>query len=561
MNEHSSRPAGSTWPNGKSPSNLARTLTQAQHPHSDDRCHMALVTGSGPCLNKETAALLRYRLRLAATIMATAFTLFWLYTLYDHEVVACEPIDRIFHTVVMVTTAVFAALLWSSWSNCPIRLRTFELVIIGLPAAFFVWLQYRMIDSGDFLKYAAAGAEGEVARLAVASNAIRWMLLIVTYGTLIPSSCRRAVVILVTLAVLPVLESCVWFALNPALRPHMTALIPEAIVLGIVAAIAIFGTYKTSALRTEAFEAKKLGQYHLKQRLGAGGMGEVYLGEHTLLRRPCAIKVIRPEQAGDRTSLERFEREVQATATLTHLNTVEIYDYGHAPDGTFYYVMEYLPGLSLDDLVERHGPLPPERAIHLLRQIGGALREAHGIGLLHRDIKPSNILACERGGVQDVAKLLDFGLVRNLGMKDEAKLTQEGALTGSPLYMSPEQARGRSNLDVRSDIYSLGGVAYFLLTGQPPFAKDSAMEVLMAHVYEPVVPLSQYQTVPADLQAVVHRCLEKDPEKRFPNVDSLLAALDRCESAGRWSESQAAAWWSQVKSAEGSTTQPVPVAV
>src|SRR5262249_55874885 len=156
-----------------------------------------------------------------------------------------------------------------------------------------------------------------------------------------------------------------------------------------------------SLLREQAFEARKLGQYQLKERLGSGGMGEVYLAEHVLLRRPCAIKLIRPDQAVDGTSLARFEREVRASATLTHWNTIEIYDYGHAEDGTFYYVMEYLPGLSLQELVDRHGPLPAGRAVYLLRQVCAALREAHAIGLIHRDIKPSNILACERGGVHD----------------------------------------------------------------------------------------------------------------------------------------------------------------
>src|SRR5262249_52007665 len=159
-------------------------------------------------------------------------------------------------------------------------------------------------------------------------------------------------------------------------------------------------------------EARKLGQYVLRQRLGSGGMGEVYLAEHVLLRRPCAVKLIRPDRTTDSNSLLRFEREVQATATLNHPNTVQIFDYGHAEDGTFYYAMEYLPGLNLEELVKRHGPLPPERALHLLRQVCGALHEAHAGGLIHRDIKPSNIITCERGGLHDVAKLLDFGLVR-----------------------------------------------------------------------------------------------------------------------------------------------------
>ena len=213
-------------------------------------------------------------------------------------------------------------------------------------------------------------------------------------------------------------------------------------------------------------KARQLGQYRLGRCLGAGGMGEVYLGEHLLLRRPCAIKLIRPERVGDPKNLQRFEREVRATATLTHPNTIQIFDYGHADDGTFYYVMEYLEGMTLEQLVTAHGPLPPARAIHCLRQLCGALREAHAIGLIHRDIKPGNVMVCERGGVPDVVKLLDFGLVLSLGgAQDGERLTQQGAISGTPAYMSPEQAEGREDLDLRSDIYSLGGAGLLRTDG------------------------------------------------------------------------------------------------
>jgi serine/threonine protein kinase len=236
---------------------------------------------------------------------------------------------------------------------------------------------------------------------------------------------------------------------------------------------------------------------------------------------------------------------VQAMATLTHGNTVEIYDYGHADDGTFYYVMEYLPGQNLEHLVACHGPLSPARAIHLLRQVCRALREAHDVGLLHRDIKPSNIIACERGGVFDVVKLLDFGLVHETRLgKDGDRLTQHGTIIGSPPYMSPEQAAGRIELDARSDIYSLGAVAYFLLTGQPPFVRETPMLMLMAHAYEPVLPPAKVRPdLPADLQAIVLRCLEKEPARRFPDAHSLEQALASCADADQWSEEQAALWW------------------
>jgi serine/threonine-protein kinase len=274
-------------------------------------------------------------------------------------------------------------------------------------------------------------------------------------------------------------------------------------------------------------------------------MGEVYLAEHQLMKRPCAIKLIRPERAGDAKVLARFEREVRASAKLTHWNSIEIFDYGRADDGTFYYVMEYLPGLNLEELVRRHGPLPPERAIHLLTQTCDALAEAHAQGLIHRDIKPANIFAAERGGIFDVAKLLDFGLAKPIVADGAgAEVTQEGTITGSPLYMSPEQATGDTEPDARSDVYSLGGVAYFLLTGRPPFDGQQPIKVIIAHAHEPVVPPSDLRgDVPADLEAVVLRCLAKNPDDRFQSASELAAALSECEASGQWNRTSARQWW------------------
>ena len=256
------------------------------------------------------------------------------------------------------------------------------------------------------------------------------------------------------------------------------------------------------------------------------------------------MKLIRPGDATDPHALERFEREVRLTATLSHPNTVEVYDYGRAEDGTYYYVMEYLPGLSLADLVERHGPLPPGRAVYLLRQVCGALRKAHAAGLIHRDIKPSNIFAARRGGMDDVAKLLDFGLVRPTATARAAHLSAEGQILGTPLFMSPEQATGGRELDERSDIYSLGAVAYYLLTGRPPFEGEGGIAVMIAHARDPVVPPSRVRPgIPEDLERVVLRCLAKDPAERFPDAESLERALGECACAGDWDQERAARWW------------------
>jgi serine/threonine-protein kinase len=274
-------------------------------------------------------------------------------------------------------------------------------------------------------------------------------------------------------------------------------------------------------------------------------MGVVYLAEHRLLKRPCAVKLIRPEQAGDAAVLRRFEREVEATTRLAHPNAVQVYDYGHADDGTFFYVMEYLPGLTLDDLVRRHGPLPPERVVYLLRQLCGALREAHGLGLVHRDVKPGNVMVCWIGGRADVAKLLDFGLVRDPARGDPStRLTRVGGLLGTPEFMCPEQARAESTTDHRGDLYSLGATAYYALTGRPPFTGPTLIETLYAHLKDPVRPPAELRPdVPADLQAVVLRCLAKDPAGRFADAAGLEKALAACGCADRWGEDQAAAWW------------------
>jgi eukaryotic-like serine/threonine-protein kinase len=312
------------------------------------------------------------------------------------------------------------------------------------------------------------------------------------------------------------------------------------------AVCAILGVHTINSLRSEAYQAKQLGQYKLKRLIGSGGMGEVYLGEHLLMKRPCAIKIIRPEKAGDPKVLARFEREVQAIAKLSHWNSIDIFDYGRADDGTFYYVMEYLPGMNLAELVQRYGPMPSARALHLVRQVCEALREAHGLGLIHRDIKPANIFAAARGGMFDVAKVLDFGLAKPLTDVTAAQLTQEGTITGSPLYMSPEQALGDREPDAKSDIYSLGAVLYFLVTGRPPFEDENSMKVLIAHAHEPPQPPSQYnRQVPDDVEMIIMRCLQKNTLDRYQSAPELAMALEECDDFGRWTGEMAKKWWEE----------------
>ena len=285
---------------------------------------------------------------------------------------------------------------------------------------------------------------------------------------------------------------------------------------------------------------------NLKQKIGSGGMGDVYLAEHHLLKRPCAIKLIQTDLASEKQAIARFESEVQATAQLTHPNTIAIYDYGYTEEGVFYYAMEYLPGLTLQEIVDSYGTLPPDRLVHLLVQVCGALHEAHTFGMIHRDIKPGNIIAAERGGLYDVAKLLDFGLVKSLHTtSNNTNNTLDGALVGSPHYAAPEVTLGEMP-DERTDIYSLGATAFFLLTGQPLFPGNKPIQVLFSHVNETPPTLRELNAdVPADLEAVILKAISKKPEDRYNNVTELAAALDQVACRSCWTQQNASRWWQE----------------
>lgn len=534
-------------------------------PAAKKPCLLALLSGSSASNSVEFACLLRHRLRIAVLIVLVPCVYFVFRQRLEVSVeFAGHDFMQALHVGVIFLTSGLAALLWSRRPLSVRQLRGIEAILFGAIVAFFAVQQYFVFCVDKICR--APDQAGELVRLAIASSSIRWFFLIVIYGVFIPNTWKRCALAVGAAALLPVvLTAAAALRHDRFSNDILLALGDMTILLGSAITIAVFGSYRIQVLQEQAREARQIGQYRLKQRLGAGGMGEVYLAEHLLLRRPCAVKLIRPEQAGDPRNLERFEREVQATATLTHWNSVEVFDYGRADDGTFYYVMEYLPGQNLDSLVTQYGPLPAARAVHLLRQTCRALREAHGIGLLHRDIKPSNVFACDRGGVYDVAKLLYFGLVQAAGLPAEAdRLTTVGSIVGSPPFMSPEQAMGKS-LDNRSDIYSLGAVAYFVLTGRPPFPRDTAMQMLMAHAYEAVPPPADFQpSIPDDVQDVVLRCLEKDPAKRYPDVASLEKALAACACADAWDEEQARSWWQRMPERRDSTdlatvnASPVP---
>jgi len=318
-----------------------------------------------------------------------------------------------------------------------------------------------------------------------------------------------------------------------------------AVAMSAVASRVIFG------LRQDVRQVRKLGQYTLEEKIGEGGMGIVYRARHAMLRRPTAIKLLPPDRAGDENVL-RFEREVQLTAGLSHPNTVAIFDYGRTADGIFYYAMEYLDGIDLDQLVALEGPQPAPRVVHILRQVCGALAEAHGVGLVHRDIKPANIILCERGGMADVAKVVDFGLVKRFRPDDTditMAATVQATLVGTPLYMAPESFSGMEQVDARSDLYAVGAVAYLLLTGTPVFRARTLVEIGAHHLHtRPEPPSARLgRPVPPELEALVLRCLAKAREERPQSARALGQALHDISSIDPWSEADAATWWANYR--------------
>jgi eukaryotic-like serine/threonine-protein kinase len=319
----------------------------------------------------------------------------------------------------------------------------------------------------------------------------------------------------------------------------------------LVVLVAYVSAHLVYRLGTELKRARELGSYRLVERLGAGGMGEVWRAEHRLLARPAAIKLIRPETAGGTPGrqselLKRFEREAQATSLLRSPHTIELYDFGVADDGAFYYVMELLDGFDLEALVTRFGPVPAERAIHLLKQVCHSLGEAHAQGLIHRDVKPANVYVCRYGRDVDFVKVLDFGLVKS---QDDGRTlvgaTSTNVVRGTPAFMSPEQILASRPLDGRSDIYAIGCLGYWLLTGQLVFTGRTAMETLMRHTKEePEPPSARTELgIPDALDRLILACLAKSPDDRPAGADAVIAQLDEIETPSAWTQSRARQWW------------------
>lgn len=373
------------------------------------------------------------------------------------------------------------------------------------------------------------------------------------FAVVVPNSPRRTV--LATLASVSAVPVVIGFVV---VTYHVPGATPEKFFFGLIfpylliTLMVYVGSRVLYALGREVTRARELGGYRLVERLGAGGMGEVWRAEHRLLARPAAIKLVRAEALGSSDAArqnqlqERFGREAQATAMMRSPHTIELYDFGLANDGTFYYVMELLDGFNLEMLVERFGPVPAERAIGLLTQVCHSLGEAHGEGLIHRDIKPANVFTCRYGREVDFVKVLDFGMVKSQRPGDlaETQLTGDQAVWGTPAFMAPEQVLGRP-VDGRADLYAVGCLAYWLVTGQLVFKGQNAMETMVQHTQAaPIPPSARTELdVPPALDRLILACLAKDPSDRPSTADAVTGHLASIATTSPWTASRAREWW------------------
>jgi serine/threonine protein kinase len=349
-----------------------------------------------------------------------------------------------------------------------------------------------------------------------------------------------------------VMESVMRPVSVPPLFPWPGNLIAGITIVTICAVFAMWPSVAPRHLRQRITSANELGSYELIEKLGEGGMGEVWRAEHRLLVRPAAIKLVRPEIMGlaterdARAMLGQFEREAQATAVLNSPHTIDVFDFGHTRDGVFYYVMELLTGRDLESLVRDFGALPANRATYLLRQVCHSLAEAHSRGLVHRDVKPANVYVCHMGLDFDFVKVLDFGLVRFSARSTGVTFVPSNPVTsGTPAYMAPEAILGESPVDARADVYSIGCLAYWMLTGQLVFKADSPMKMLIAHVEQTPMPPSHRTElpIPGALEQIVLACLDKDPDRRPQSAQVLWQSLLDCRNHETWTPEISRRWW------------------
>lgn len=514
---------------------------------SGNRFDMELFEGDSGSSNSNNS-LVKTRLQAASLSLGFGFAIFAIWTCVRELTSESFHLGYGFVSVVLLSTATLIGVgIWlarvpNASASC---LRWCELIIFGIPTLFFFVLHYLEIV---FM----ARTFDLIPQMPMAG----WIILIFSYAIFVPRSWLTILGVVIAISLFPMIATLMAFLIHQNVKDMLffdsSSVVEMVLALAATVFASVSGVHMITYLRTKADEAKELGRYRLKEKIGSGGMGDVYLAEHRLMKRPCAIKVIRPDKAGDPRAVARFEREVKATSRLNHWNSISIFDYGRTSDGTFFYVMEYVTGLSLQQLVLRKGPLAPARAVYLLKQICNALIEAHSMQLVHRDIKPGNIMVTELGGAFDVIKLLDFGLakpVMDTVNSEDSELTVAGSLTGSPHYMSPEQAMGDVQVDPRSDIYAVGGVAFFMVTGRPTFESSATLKVLLSHLHEKAVPpstvrMSTYSpSISPELDAIILKCLEKSPDERYQSARELFDALNSIPESDKWNERLAQQWW------------------
>ena len=501
-------------------------------------------------LAHETRQLLRTRLKAVAWILFLFLSLMLIRASFvkQHAEIGLSN---------LLLTLLALALVGILHSRTDLGLRTLRMIEVLAMGSAAVWVavsRYRLVSG--------LVREGNLDQVPdfLSRSILPFVILILIYGIVLPNSWKRAAYFVVPAGLAPVVlhlfAGLSFNGLSSLLTPERisSVLFP----MGLVVFAALYGAHIINTLRVEAFEARQLGNYTLVEKIGSGGMGEVWRANHQMLARPVAIKLIQPEVLGTgdretaRTMLLRFGLEARATAELTSAHSIMLHDFGISSDGAFYYVMELLDGLDLGALVERFGPVTSARAVHLLLQACESLSDAHYHNLIHRDIKPSNIFTCRMGRIHDFVKVLDFGLVKaentaeDTTMHAATQLTLGDVVTGTPAFMAPEQAIGEP-VDARSDVYSLGCVAYWLVTGSMVFEATNPAAMLVAHATTQPIPPSQRtdEKIPADLEQVILACLRKKPDERPASSEELSRLLSACEDAGKWGTQEACQWWEE----------------
>lgn len=479
----------------------SRVLVESQS-HSSDRL--------ADVFNESTRALLRERLIMAmlviATMMLVAQTLNFILGTGSTATLA----SRMTAAATLLGSAVF---LWRRPDIKLANLRWLEIVVVVVPITEVMLVQFleatRLIEMGKPNQFPTlVAALGSVVGLFIA-----------TYAMFIPSNWRRTAVVAFGYASVATTMTAAQLATMKGLEGIDPPRFTTTFVLFGTAIVATFSAHFFRSIRHDVESARQYGQYHLTTEIGRGGMGVVYRAEHRLLKRPAAIKLVRAECASSADAIARFEQEVQLSATLSHWNTVQIYDYGRTAVGDFYYVMEYLKGTTLAERLEIGGPMNPESAVKVINQICNGLEEAHAKSLVHRDLKPANVFLTDCGSQCDVVKILDFGLAIS-----HASPTQDRSVSGSPAYMSPEQIRG-DMVDGRSDIYAIGCVLYECLTGEPLFSGESVSAVFNQHL-SGIPQLKLSDELSNSLGPIIKKCVSKSAADRYQDVGSLRKALN-----------------------------------